>query len=331
VKSAGGTASLSVDGKYKRKPDVAIVVFGENPYAEMIGDRPTLEFSPSDKTALETLKKLKAAGIPTVSVFLSGRPMWVNPELNASDAFVAAFLPGSEGGGIADVLFKDAAGNARYDFRGKLSYSWPKRADQTPLNRGDADYDPLFAYGYGLTYADDGDVPQLSEERPAPSASGADGLYFARGTFPPGWNLVPSGGATIRNVDRLRQEDTRLISFGGAGEQFVRLAASQPLDISREANAQLSLVMDYRVEEGPTGAVRLGMEGALVPVTNVLKNAPKGAWQTLAVPLGCLGQAGADMQKISAPFVLSTSGRLVIAISGLSLVSVSVPQDRCSL
>ena len=331
VSAAGGTATLSVDGRYRRKPDVAIVVFGENPYAEMVGDRPTLEFSPSDKSALEMLKRLKAAGIPTVSVFLSGRPMWVNPELNASDAFVAAFLPGGEGGGIADVLFKDAAGKVRHDFRGKLSYSWPKRADQTPLNRGDANYDPLFAYGYGLTFEDNGDVQQLSEERPAPSASGADGVYFARGTFPPGWNFVASGGATIRNIDRMRQEDTRLVSFSGAGEQFVRLAASQPLDISRETNAQLSLVVDYRVQDGPTAPVQIGMEGAFVPVTNAVKNAPKGAWQTLAIPLGCFARAGADMQKITTPFVLNTSGRLTIAVSGLTIASVSVPQDRCSL
>src|SRR5207237_1180144 len=83
---------------------------------------------------LDVLKKLDAAGIPVVSVFLSGRPLWVNPEINASDAFVAAFLPGSEGGGVADVLFRNAKGRASHDFHGKLSFSWPKRADQTPLN-----------------------------------------------------------------------------------------------------------------------------------------------------------------------------------------------------
>ena len=163
----------------------------------------TLEFSPSDKSALEMLRTLKAAGIPTVSVFLSGRPMWVNPELNASDAFVAAFLPGGEGGGIADVLFRDAAGKVRHDFHGKLSYSWPKRADQTPLNRGDADYDPLFAYGYGLTYADNGDLQQLSEERPAGGAASAEGVFFARGALATGWSFVPSDGVTLRAIDRL--------------------------------------------------------------------------------------------------------------------------------
>jgi hypothetical protein len=93
------------------KPDAAIVVFGETPYAEFMGDRPTLEYSPGDKNDVALLRKLKAAGIPVVAVFLSGRPMWVNAELNASDAFVAAFLPGSEGAGVADVLFAGKEGH----------------------------------------------------------------------------------------------------------------------------------------------------------------------------------------------------------------------------
>jgi beta-glucosidase len=331
VAAAGGTATLSVAGKYKRKPDVAIVVFGENPYAEMVGDRPTLEFSPSDKTALETLKKLKAAGVPTVSVFLSGRPMWVNPELNASDAFVAAFLPGSEGGGIADVLFKDASGQTRNDFRGKLSYSWPKRADQTPLNRGDANYDPLFAFGYGLTYADNVDLPQLSEERPAGGGASDLGTFFERGALPVGWSFAPSSGVSVKNIDRLRQEDTRLAAFSGSGEQSLKLTVAQPLDIARETNAELSLIVDYSVRSGPTGPVKLGVEGTTVPITGAIRNAPKGEWRTLAVPLKCFSRAGVDMSKLSTPFVLSTTGKLAIAISGIRVASASVPQDRCSL
>ena len=331
VGAAGGTATLSVDGKYRRKPDVAIVVFGENPYAEMVGDRSTLEFSPSDKSALETLKKLKAAGIPTVSVFLSGRPMWVNPELNASDAFVAAFLPGSEGGGVADVLFRGPDGQPRHDFKGKLSFSWPKRADQGPLNRGDANYDPLFAYGYGLSQNDPSEVPQLSEERPEGGAAGADGVFFARGALPTGWTFAPSDGVTIRPIDRRGQEDTRLLTFTGTGEQAVRLTAVQPVDISRESNAELSLQVEYRVQAGPTDAVHVGMEGASVPVTQALRAAPKNQWQTLNVPLRCFARAGADMAKITTPLVLKTSGRLTIAVSDVRLASAQVQQDRCSL
>jgi beta-glucosidase len=331
VAKAGGRATLSAAGDYSLKPDVAIVVFGENPYAEMVGDRPTLEYSAADKKDLELLRKLKAAGVPVVSVFLSGRPLWVNPEINASDAFVAAFLPGSEGGGVADVLFRDAKGRVANDFRGKLSFSWPKRADQTPLNVGDANYDPLFAFGYGLRYGEKGDVPQLSEERPAPSSTGADGLYFARGRMPPGWTLTAGGGATIRGIDRRAQEDSRLITFTGAGEQSSALAATQPLDLSRETNAQLSLIVDYRVDLKPSGPVFIGMDEGRVPVTAALKSATPGQWQTLAIPLGCFKGAGADMSKVMRPFVVASTGALRLAVSDVRVASATVPQDRCSL
>jgi beta-glucosidase len=107
--------------------------------------------------------------VPVVGVFLSGRPLWVNPEINATDAFVAAWLPGSEGGGIADVLIGDKAGKPRTDFHGKLSFSWPKTAGQFTLNRGDKRYDPQFAYGYGLTYASKAGSGRCRKSRASPS------------------------------------------------------------------------------------------------------------------------------------------------------------------
>ena len=110
------------------KPDVAVVVFGEDPYAEFQGDRPTLAYKPGNETDLALLKRLKADGIPVVAVFLSGRPLWVNREINAADAFVAAWLPGSEGAGIADVLLRGSDGRVQHDFKGKLSFSWPRTA-----------------------------------------------------------------------------------------------------------------------------------------------------------------------------------------------------------
>lgn len=256
--------------------------------------------------------------------------MWVNPELNASDAFVAAFLPGSEGGGVADVLFKTADGKLRHDFKGKLSYSWPKRTDQTPLNVGQANYDPLFAFGYGLRYGKPGDLPRQSEDRPPPSATGADGNYFVRGATPPGWQLQPSGGATVRAIDRRGQEDTRLVTFTGAGEQAFTLIASQPVDLSRETNAQLSLVLEYRTDSRPAAPAFVGVNQARVPVTQALQG-PVGEWRTLTIPLGCFAKAGADMSKITTPFSLATSGKLTIAISGVHMASATVPQDRCSL
>lgn len=159
IELAGGSITLNNDGLFEEKPDVAIVVIGEQPYAEWFGDIQTLEFDQNNKNT-ELLKRLKAQGIPTVTVFLSGRPLWVNRILNVSDAFVAAWLPGSEGQGIADVILSKANGEINYDFSGKLSFSWPKYDNQYQLNRNDSEYDPLFAYGYGLTYQDDIELDQ---------------------------------------------------------------------------------------------------------------------------------------------------------------------------
>jgi beta-glucosidase len=163
VDDGGGTAILSENGTYSSTPDVAIVVFGEDPYAEYEGDLETLDFGLSKPDDLKLLTKLHSAGIPVVSIFLSGRPMWVNPELNASDAFVAAWLPGSEGDGVAEVIFRDAGGAINHDFTGRLSHSWPRTAIQMPVNRDDEDYDPLFPYDFGLSYADGDDAEMLPE------------------------------------------------------------------------------------------------------------------------------------------------------------------------
>jgi beta-glucosidase len=89
---------------------------------------------------------VKAAGVPTVVVLVSGRPMILGRALSLADAFVAAWLPGTEGQGVTDVLFGDHAPT------GKLSHSWPRSMQQIPVNVGDGSYDPLFPYGYGLTY-----------------------------------------------------------------------------------------------------------------------------------------------------------------------------------
>ena len=172
VKAAGGTAELSPSGEFHTRPDAAIVVFGENPYAEFAGDVATLEYSPGDKRDLQLLHRLHALDVPVVAVFLSGRPLWVNAEINAADAFVAAWLPGPEGGGVADVLFARPDGSVRFDFRGRLPFSWPASA-RPPAVDGRPGEPPLFAFGYGLTYADDGYLARLPENAlppPAPAA-----------------------------------------------------------------------------------------------------------------------------------------------------------------
>ncbi len=134
--------AYSSDGTGAEKADVAILVLSEKPYAEWHGDDNQLKLSEENKMVLENLKK---ANIPIVTILISGRPLIVNQELEDSDAFIAAWLPGTEGGGVADVLFGE------HSPTGKLSYSWPKNIEQVPINANDGQ-DPLFPFGYGLTY-----------------------------------------------------------------------------------------------------------------------------------------------------------------------------------
>ncbi|MFQ6100332.1 MAG: glycoside hydrolase family 3 protein [Anaerolineae bacterium] len=141
--SENTSVTFSRDGSGAEGADVGIVVLGETPYAEWEGDSNDLSLSQADVNAINAVRE---AGVPVVVILVSGRPMIVEPELENWDALIAAWLPGTEGQGVADVLFGD------YNPTGKLPCSWPRTMEQIPINYGDADYDPLFAYGFGLEY-----------------------------------------------------------------------------------------------------------------------------------------------------------------------------------
>jgi beta-glucosidase len=344
VEAGGGSAELNVTGEYKARPDVAIVVFGENPYAEFQGDVGSVEYSPGDKPDLALLRRLHGEGIPVVAVFLSGRPLWVNAELNASDAFVAAWLPGTEGGGIADVLFKRANGSVAHDFHGKLSFSWPRSPQQTAVNRGDSGEPPLFPYGYGLTYRDSGELQKLSEDAGVANSSLIDSrVFFAAGRPGAGWRWVATEGASARDltggvgstsggrlsvtaVDKSAQEDARRLQWSGAGPAQASLVARSPIDLEREANGQLSLAFDYRVDQAAAGQVDLRMEcgrgcAGSVPVTHELQDGAAGQWRHLKVPLTCFAKTGAQMGRVSAPFSIQTAGALTLSVANIRLES----------
>jgi beta-glucosidase len=138
----GARVSYSLDGSGATGADVAVVAIGERPYAEGRGDDTRLELPPEQ---IEVVRRVKAARVPVVLVLMTGRPVLLGELGRSSDAIVAAWLPGTEGQGITDVLFGDD------DFSGKLPHSWPRSIDQVPINVGDASYDPLYPYGYGLT------------------------------------------------------------------------------------------------------------------------------------------------------------------------------------
>jgi beta-glucosidase len=139
----GTQVTYAADGSGAAGADVAVVVIGESPYAEFFGDRADLSLAVEDLSTIATIKK---AGVPLVTVLVSGRPLILGDALAQSDAVVAAWLPGTEGDGVADVLF------GRHTPTGKLPVTWPRSLDQIPVNAGDIRYDPLFPFGFGLTY-----------------------------------------------------------------------------------------------------------------------------------------------------------------------------------
>ncbi|MBH1512233.1 exo 1,3/1,4-beta-D-glucan glucohydrolase [Stenotrophomonas maltophilia] len=342
ARAAGGEAVLAVDGRYAVKPDVAVVVFGEDPYAEFQGDRPTLAYKPGNETDLALLKRLKADGIPVVAVFLSGRPLWVNREINAADAFVAAWLPGSEGAGIADVLLRGSDGGVQHDFKGKLSFSWPRTATQYANNVGQKDYDPLFAFGFGLTYADNGDLAALPEASGVTGNEGATGVFFARGDAGPGMALrleqaagqgltvtrvpdaLPDDRLKITGVDHLAQEDGRRLAWSGKGEAVAALQSHTALDLQRESNGDLMLLTTLRVDAAPEGEAWLSVGcgvgcSARIAIGPSLAALPQGQWKRVGVPLKCLAKAGAKLDAIDRPWSVVTADAMTISVSRVAL------------
>lgn len=144
-RAAGPQVEVTFDagGAGATGADLAIVVVGEDPYAEFFGDRADLALTPADH---QTIAAVKRTGVPVVTVIVSGRPLILGEALTSSDAVVAAWLPGSEGDGVADVLF------GRHAPTGKLPYTWPRSMAQIPINAADRVADPLFAFGFGMTY-----------------------------------------------------------------------------------------------------------------------------------------------------------------------------------
>ncbi|MBB5706410.1 glycoside hydrolase family 3 protein [Sphingopyxis panaciterrulae] len=306
AEAAGGSAILSADGSFTDKPDVAIVVFGEEPYAEFQGDVPTLDYQPAEATDLATLKKLKAAGVPVVAVFLSGRPLFTNPEINAADAFVAAWLPGSQGAGVADVLVARADGKAAKDFTGTLPFAWPADA-RSPVEK------PQFAVGYGLTYADDKTVPTLPEELGVDVAAMMNvENFFAGGRARAPWTLsiADAGGSRqvesapldssygllrTRSVDVHAQEDGKAFVWSGPAT----FNLSGPVaDMTRQLNNSFALRLDWRIDAAGTAPVTLALGGVPLDIGAMVRAAPVGDVSTLKVPLRCFADAGANLARV---------------------------------
>ncbi|MDO6423317.1 glycoside hydrolase family 3 protein [Saccharophagus degradans] len=345
VTSAGGKVELSENGNYQAKPDVAIVVFGENPYAEGVGDIEGIEYQLNNKRDINLLQKLKADGIPVVSVFLTGRPLWVNKELNASDAFVAAWLPGSEGVGVSDVLFKKADGSINYDFKGKLTYSWPKYDDQVVINKGDKDYAPLYPYGYGLTYSDvDTQGDDLPEEAKVKIGRADDepmaifdslpqsdlGFFLgdkANWVVPIATSVVTthnSDNLTMRTYNWKVQEDARQLIWKGDSKANAFFAWPDPHNMQGMLEHKAAYSFSIKVDKAPAGDLTLGIHcmeecGKKLVLNEALSKIPAGEWGELTIDLACIADAEA-LAEVRSPFMLSTDAPASIVFGDVKLV-----------
>ena len=319
VESGGGSAELSPDGHYTQKPAAAVVVFGERPYAEFQGDLKSLQLTPELTAPWETMRRLRAQHIPVVAVMLTGRPLFINPALNAADAFVVAWLPGSEGEGLADVLVGDARGHPRFPITGRLPTAWPRTAR--------ASDGALFPFGYGLTWHDRtrGWAP-LSEDPGVPPAIDAR-RWFANGQPGSGWSLrveAPDGSGSTRltavpaealggrmrisAVDFAVQEGARRFAVS-SGSATIALSAPAPLDLARETNGDVMLLLTARVAQAPAHA-SLGAAcdepacHAEVPIALPASD----HWVRYGLPLKCLAAHGADMAHLGEAFRLTLDG-----------------------
>ena len=350
VTAAGGEVQLSVDGSFAaaNKPDVAIVVIGENPYAEFDGDLKSLDYQAGKNTDLVLLKQLKAAGIKVVTLLLSGRPLWVNPELNQSDAFVAAWLPGTEGQAVADLLFRRANGEIQHDFKGKLSFSWPQNADSVPLNKGDTGYDPLFEFGYGLTVRDNTElannlsefagVQQLNNhslslfERRAATGFVLQ-LLDSKAAVAVTGNKAQSadGSLSLTAVNWQKQEDALQLQWSAGSAAKLVLQAASPLD----ASGYGQLVVDVKWEQAPQAPLLLGMVcasgcGGQIDLTPLLAEKAAQQWHKLVIDLACFAEQGAALNHLTQPFVLSgahPNASFSLTLSNIRLTPATATAD----
>ncbi len=345
-----GTVILSQNGTYENKPDVAVVVFGEQPYAEFKGDKSDVIYEFEDGKNLALLNRLKAQNIPIVSVFLTGRPLWTNAHINASDSFAVAWLPGTEGAGVADVIIGDVDGNARNDFSGRLSFSWPANGSGEPIDikSGKA---VQFPYGYGLSYDTPHKLGVLSETSGViTTGSSFDGTIIEKGdaakpfafylgdssnlNTPAGEFISSSLGGTIttRGVDYKAQEDAREITWNGSGKANAYIRSRRSVDMSGDRNRVLSIT--WRIDAAPEGPMQLSMGcgdgcGAEMDITNLVSNLPKGQWTETQIPISCFKTAGLETSHVNQALNLTTSSKARVTLHAATLKTASNPLISC--
>ncbi len=347
LREAAGDANVTwrenAEGVDAADYDAVIAVIGETPYAETNGDivaSDTVTHSRRHPEDLAVLKAVAGKGKPVVTVFLSGRPLYVNDLLNLSDAFVAAWLPGTEGKGVADVLFADANGQPAHDFRGTLSFAWPNVACPGPRAVGAANAPPLFALGYGLAYARAAAVPQLPVDKAAscgeatalPIFNNADAPMFALhlGTGTQERAVGADLNSTIewpqgkpalrlRTVQVNTQQDAKEVTWLAPARFFSRNPSRN--NLAAFANAAGALQFDLVLVHAPASAVTLSLGDGGIDLAPTLATYTVGKKYTLKVPLACFAQRGADLGGIEVPFSIAADAPFAASFTGIKVVA----------
>jgi beta-glucosidase len=341
IKSIGGSTELSVSGNWSKKPDAAVVVFGEEPYAEGQGDVHTLAYRNGRIEDLELIQKLQSQDIPVVSVFITGRPLWVNAEINSSDAFVVAWLPGTEGGGVADVLVADSDNNPRYDFTGRLSFDWPNK-DMNSQDEALPVFDNLLQLGQGLSYGDESILSDSLSEVSAAAPSSEANIIFSGSSQEPWLAYVgdasdwhrqisgtqgssPQGGLSVVTVDGLVQEDSRKLTWTGGHESQFYWQAESPADLTNLKSRNGALMMEFNVDQYPMGVVTQRMDcgwpcSGAIDMTEFFKSVPEGQLSRVGISLQCFDKLGVDLSKVTSPLVLVSEEPFVVTIRDVRIV-----------
>ncbi len=309
VKANGGNAALSVDGRFDAKPDIAVVVVGEKPYAEFEGDLPDLAFRAKNGEE-ELIARLKSQGIRVVVVFLSGRPMFTGKLINQADAFVAAWLPGTQGRGIADVLVAAKSGKTPRDFTGRLPFAWPADARASSQI-------PLFPTGYGLSYARPSALGRVNEDAGVDLSSGGHSTNFVvRGKIPAPWRLDSDGAISTRLTDVSAQEDARQFVWNRDGTFAINGPA---VDVTQAFGAGGALMIDWRIDQPMTGPIRLSLGEATLDMTSTIGGQSPGTILQTSIPLRCFGDAGAKLKSVSSPLRVAAPKGYVMTIRNIHI------------
>ena len=328
--------------------DVVVAVIGETPYAETNGDilaSDTISHSRRHPQDAGVLKAAAATGKPVVTVFFSGRPLYTNDLINTSQAFVAAWLPGSEGKGITDVLVAGRDGRAQHDFRGRLSFPWPGQPCPAPIDRPDPKRPPLFTLGHGLSYAQASTVARLPVENPDSCGEVTTLPVFNRADTPPFALHVASGAASkplgsdlnatlrwpdaaprvqVRTVQVNTQQDAKEVTWLGEARLEARSTSRQ--NLGALARREGALQFDLALVRKPASAVTVSMlcggtcQGG-VDIAPMLGSMGVGEKKTITLPLACFAARGVDLGAVEAPFVVSADAPFAAAFTDVKLVA----------